>query len=342
MLVSDFQFDLPNDLIAQDPASKRDEARMLHISSSNIEDKMIKDLSDLVVPGDLFIFNDTKVIPARMTGNTTSGAKVEITLHKKESSNRWKAFAKPAKKLKVGDKLIISDDFYATVKSKDEGDILFEFSVADEDLWKNIDKYGSLPLPPYIDRKKGLKENDEDRYQTIYAKNPGAVAAPTAGLHFTNEMIDELKQKGANVAYVTLHVGAGTFLPVKVNDTKDHVMHSEYGIISESVADLINQTKKNGKRVIAVGTTSLRLLESAATDFGKIAPFNCETDIFITPGYKFKIIDALVTNFHLPGSTLFMLVSALAGLEKMKKAYNYAIEKKYRFYSYGDASFIEG
>lgn len=339
MLVSEFTFNLPKELIANSPAVPRDSSRLLDLSSAEISDKFMYDFPDLLKEGDLLVFNNTEVIPARLFGNR-NGAKAEVTLHKQLSTNSWKAFAKPARKLKIGDKFTINEDFYATVKNKNEGEVELEFNVDGAVLYEMLERYGKMPLPPYIERKEGSLTSDNKNYQTIFASKKGAVAAPTAGLHFTENLLERIAEKGVKICFVTLHVGAGTFLPVKVEDTKDHVMHSEYGVLSCETTDLINQTKRDGGRVIAVGTTSLRLLESAAGDDGVMHPFTGDTDIFITPGYRFKITDALLTNFHLPESTLFMLVCAFAGTDKMKSAYQYAITNKYRFYSYGDACFL--
>ncbi len=339
MLVSDFDFDLPRELIAISPASPRDSARLIDATGPHLIDKTIKDLKSILKAGDLLVFNDTKVIPARLLGKRKD-AKVEVTLHKMLSDGVWNVFARPAKKLKAGDIFKIAEDFFATVLDKDGGEVTLKFSASGEEFYEKLGRYGSPPLPPYISRDSGVRKQDVDDYQTIYAKHRGAVAAPTAGLHFTDDMLKDIADKGIRTAFVTLHVGAGTFLPVKVEDTKDHKMHSEYCILSQETADLINDTKKAGGRIVAVGTTSLRLLESAAAN-GPLQKFEGDTDIFITPGYKFKVVDAMLTNFHLPKSTLFMLVSAFAGVEKMRAVYKHAIENKYRFYSYGDACFLK-
>lgn len=305
------------------------------------------------------VFNDTRVIHARLFGVRcqVSGARegkasetwnlkpgtsnIQVTLHKQVEDGVWKAFAKPARKLSVGDIFKVSEDFYAKILAKDEGEVTLEFNISGGDFFTLLDKYGVPPLPPYIERagKQPIGSDFED-YQTIYAKNMGAVAAPTAGLHFTENLLKDIDDKGVSREFITLHVGAGTFLPMKVADTKDHIMHSEYGVITQESADRINAVKRAGGKVVAVGTTSLRLLESATGDDGIVRPFAGETDIFITPGYKFKIVDILVTNFHLPESTLFMLVSAFSGLDKIHAAYLHAIQKKYRFYSYGDACLL--
>lgn len=339
MLVSDFDFDLPRELIAISPAEPRDSARLIDSSSGVIKDSIISQLPEILKEGDILVFNDTKVIPARLYGKR-GDAKVEVTLHKMVAEGVWQVFARPAKKLNIGDIFKISEDFSAIVKDKDGGEVTLEFSAKGEEFYNKLALYGVPPLPPYIARDSGVRKDDVDNYQTIYAKNRGAVAAPTAGLHFTDELLQKIKAKGVHTAFVTLHVGAGTFLPVKVEDTKDHKMHSEYCILSTETAELINSAKAKGGRVIAVGTTSLRLLESVASEDGKLRKFEGETDIFITPGYRFKITDAMLTNFHLPKSTLFMLVSAFHGYERMKEIYRHAIENKYRFYSYGDACFL--
>jgi S-adenosylmethionine:tRNA ribosyltransferase-isomerase len=338
MLVSDFDFELPKELIADKPKYPRDQSKLL-IVDKDLSDSVFNQIPDLLNSNDILVFNDTKVIPARLNGKRGE-ASIEVTLHKYISDGIWKVFAKPAKKLKVGDIFFISNEFNATVIEKIEGETTLEFSCGGDEFYKNLDIYGTMPIPPYINRKSGPKDTDKNDYQTVYAKNSGAVAAPTAGLHFTDSVFAELKKKGVKTAFTTLHVGAGTFIPVRVNDTNDHKMHSEYGIINKETADKINSVRKNGGRVICVGTTSLRILESVASKDGWLSEFEGETDIFITPGYKFKIVDCLLTNFHTPKSTLFMLVSAFSGLEKMKNAYSHAIERNYRFYSYGDACFL--
>lgn len=340
MLVSEFTFELPRELIATSPAKPRDSARLL-VVGDEMKDLSVKDIPSFLSRGDIMVFNDTRVIHARLFGKKDT-ASVQVTLHKNVSDGVWRAFAKPARKLSVGDIFKVSDDFCADVLEKNEGEVTLEFNVNGAEFFTLLDKYGVPPLPPYIERAgKQPTNSDFEDYQTIYAKNMGAVAAPTAGLHFTDNLLKEIDSKGVSREFITLHVGAGTFLPMKVADTKDHIMHSEYGIISQESADKINAAKAAGNKVIAVGTTSLRLLESATGDDGIVRPFAGETDIFITPGYKFKIVDILITNFHLPESTLFMLVSAFSGLDKMREAYRHAIEKQYRFYSYGDACLLQ-
>lgn len=339
MLVSDFDFDLPGERIADSPVFPRDASRLLEVGDT-LTDHHMFDFPSLLRSGDVLVFNDTKVIPARLQGRRGE-ARVEVTLHKQISLSVWKAFAKPAKRLQPGDTLVIGEDFSAQVLVKNEGEVQLEFSHTGAAFFERLSLYGTMPLPPYIRREKnGNHTKDEADYQTVYARHEGAVAAPTAGLHFTPELLERLRMMGVEIVYTTLHVGAGTYLPVKVEDTKDHIMHSEYGIVSESAAEAISRAKQSGRRIIAVGTTSLRLLETVADAQGLLRPFAEETDIFITPGYRFKCVDALLTNFHLPKSTLFMLVCAFAGTERMKRAYTHAIAQKYRFYSYGDACFL--
>lgn len=355
MKVDIFDFDLDRSLIADKPANPRDTSKLLDLSEEDkITDRIFYELPDILHEGDVLVFNDTKVIPARLYGQRGE-ALVEVTLYHPVDGIRWQSFIKNAKRLHVGDTVFFytneitakDSDFSAEVLEKNgEEGVLLKFNCDPKDLAHYLEKYGSMPLPPYIKREKptnGLwsKYNDKEDYQTVYAKHEGAVAAPTAGLHFTQRVLDALEKKGVKKVFLTLHVGAGTFLPVKVEDTKDHKMHAEYGIITPEACEVINQAKKDGKRIIAVGTTSLRLLESAADDKGILHPFTGETDIFITPGYKFKIIDYIITNFHLPKSTLFMLICAIAGTERMQKAYHYAMEHKYRFYSYGDSSILK-
>ena len=341
MKVDLFDFELPRERIAEHPANPRDAARMLDLSGEGMQDRIVRELPDILRSGDLLISNDTRVIPARLFGKR-GDAKVEVTLHKQEGLGTWVAFAKPAKKLRIGETFKVNDEFEAEVLAKkDGGEVTLRFNKSGADLIAALEKYGVMPLPPYIRRDAGGDDQDKSDYQTIFAQKDGAVAAPTAGLHFTPELLANLDARGINRRTITLHVGAGTFLPVKVDDTDDHKMHAEWGSISKEIADLINETHANGGRVVAVGTTSLRLLESAAREDGVVEPFEAETDIFITPGYKFRAVDMLLTNFHLPRSTLFMLVSAFAGFDRMKAAYQHAIDNEYRFYSYGDCSLLE-
>ena len=341
MKVDLFDFELPRDRIAEHPANPRDAARMLDLSGDGTQDRIVRELPDVLRSGDLLISNDTRVIPARLFGKRGE-AKVEVTLHKQEGLGTWVAFAKPAKKLRIGETFKVNDEFEAEVLAKkDGGEVTLRFNKSGADLIAALEEFGVMPLPPYIRRDAGGDDQDKSDYQTIFAQKDGAVAAPTAGLHFTPELLANLDARGINRRTITLHVGAGTFLPVKVDDTDDHKMHAEWGSISKEIADLINETRANGGRVVAVGTTSLRLLESAAREDGVVEPFEAETDIFITPGYKFRAVDMLLTNFHLPRSTLFMLVSAFAGFDRMKEAYQHAIDNEYRFYSYGDCSLLE-
>ena len=355
MKIDIFDFELPKELIAAQPANPRDTSRLLDLSEEScISDRYFYNLPELLHEGDVLVFNDTKVIPARLYG-ARGEALVEVTLYHPVDGISWWSFIKNSKRLKSGDIIRFytseisaeKSDFTAMVLEKKEDDgVLISFNCNPAELGHKLELYGFMPLPPYIKRDKpqpGLwnKFNDKENYQTVYAKHEGAVAAPTAGLHFTPDILEKIRDKGVEEVYLTLHVGAGTFLPVKTEDTKDHKMHAEYGIITPDTIDVINRAKKEGRRVIAVGTTSLRLLESAADNQGILHPFNGETDIFITPGYKFKIIDMIITNFHLPKSTLFMLICAIAGTERMKEAYAHAIKEKYRFYSYGDSSIIK-
>tara|TARA_B100000315_G_scaffold245665_1_gene271852 strand:+ start:3576 stop:4607 length:1032 start_codon:yes stop_codon:yes gene_type:complete len=341
MKVSDFDFDLPQELIAQHPLEPRDAARLLHIGES-LSDFTVKDLPGLLNPGDIMVFNNTKVIPSRLTGKRGE-ATVEVTLHKQENDSNWWAFARPAKRLRPGDELIFGEDFGCQVEDKrDGGEVLLSFGGGLSTLMAGLDHYGYMPLPPYIKRDKGGSAEDRTDYQTLYAERDGAVAAPTAGLHFTDELMATLDRNSIEKVFVTLHVGAGTFLPVKVEDTDEHVMHAEWGELDQAIADKINGVREAGGNVVPVGSTSLRLLETAADAEGVLHPFTGETDIFITPGYTFKITDKMVTNFHLPKSTLFMLIASLAGTERVKAAYAHAIAENYRFFSYGDACLIEG
>jgi S-adenosylmethionine:tRNA ribosyltransferase-isomerase len=339
MRTADFDFELPPELIADEPARPRDAARLLDVGDALV-DRHVRDLPDLLNPGDLLVYNDTRVIPARLTGKRGE-VKVEATLHKREGADTWHVFAKPGKRLRVGDTIAFAPDLSAQVMEKREaGDIALRFSVAGGELMAALHRYGVMPLPPYIRRPDGASAKDAEDYQTVFAAREGAVAAPTAGLHFTPDLLARLEARGIRRVPVTLHVGAGTFLPVKVDDIRDHRMHAEWGEISNETARAIAETRAAGGRIVSIGTTSLRLLETAAADDGTLAPFSGDTDIFITPGYRFKIVDLLLTNFHLPCSTLFMLVSAFAGMERMRAAYAHAISSGYRFYSYGDTSLI--
>ncbi len=355
MQVDIFNFNLDKDLIAKEPVTPRDSSKLLDLSEENIiNDRHFYDLPNILQEGDVLVFNDTKVIPARLYAKR-GNALVEVTLYHPEDGLTWWAFVKNSKRLKQQDVIsfytdeisALESDFKALIIRKDEQDgVLLKFLCDADNLAVYLERYGSMPLPPYIKRDKPggdlwNKFNDKENYQTVYAKNEGAVAAPTAGLHFTQDVLNKLDKKGIKRVFLTLHVGAGTFLPVKEDDTDNHKMHAEYGIITKETADIINKAKNEGRRIIAVGTTSVRLLESAADECGFLKPFVGETDIFITPGYKFRIIDMIITNFHLPKSTLFMLICAIAGTERMKKAYQHAMDNKYRFYSYGDSSILK-
>lgn len=309
------------------------------VVGADIRDAAIRDLPSFLKPGDVMVFNDTRVIPARLYGKRGK-AGIEILLHKRTPQG-WQCFAKPAKKLKPNDGIVFASDFYATVINKmSDGQVLLAFNADEEMLRRNLDRHGVMPLPPYIEKQRHADDSDKESYQTIYARHEGSVAAPTAGLHFTDALLQAIDAVGVKRVHITLHVGGGTFLPMKTEDTKDHVMHSEWAEISPGAAQAINAARQDGGRIIAIGTTSLRTLETAADKTGRVQPFSGETDIFITPGYQFKTADLLLTNFHLPRSTLFMLVSAFSGLERMKTAYSHAVSGGYRFYSYGDACLL--
>jgi S-adenosylmethionine:tRNA ribosyltransferase-isomerase len=342
MRLADFDFDLPRERIADRPAEQRDAARLLVVpTAGRFEDRRIADLPELLRPGDLLVSNDTKVIPARLVGRR-GAATVEITLAHDLGDGNWQAFAKGARRLHPGDRIAFGDDFAADVLAKEtDGSVRLRFNIEGVAFTTALARYGLMPLPPYIKRPKGGDPTDHEHYQTMFARQPGAVAAPTAGLHFTPTLIDRLSAHGIELAAVTLHVGPGTFLPVKTDDPRGHRMHGEWGVVSTDTAERIGVAKARGGRIVAIGTTSLRLLESAAVETGKVQPFAGETRLFILPGYRFKAIDLLLTNFHLPRSTLFMLVAALAGLDRMKTAYAHAVATGYRFFSYGDACLIE-
>lgn len=349
MRVSEFDFELPEDLIALHPAEPRDSARMLLVRPGEaLEDRHIPDLLEILQPGDVLVVNDTRVLPAELRGTRVRGearAGVSFNLHKRVDAYTWRAFARPAKKLALLDELELgngqADALKARVAGKgDTGEVTLEFELGGAELDEAIKSHGAMPLPPYIGAKRGVEERDKVDYQTVYAAEDGAVAAPTAGLHFTEKLLQQLTERGVTMERVTLHVGAGTFLPMKVDDTEDHVMHSEWGEIDQATVERINAKRAAGGRVVAVGTTSLRLLETASRATKTLQPFVGDTDIFITPGFRFRTVDVLMTNFHLPKSTLFMLVSAFAGLDTMKAAYAHAIADGYRFYSYGDSSLL--
>lgn len=341
MKKSDFYYDLPQELIAQDPLSVRSDSRLMVFDrqSGEVAHKSFTDIKDYLKKGDCLVLNDTKVIPARLYGTKEqTGAVIEILLLKRISDTDWECLVKPGKKCRVGAKINFGDGILSgeIIDVVQEGNRIIRFSF--EGVFEEIlDKLGTMPLPPYITHKL----LDKDRYQTVYAKNTGSAAAPTAGLHFTKELLAEIEAMGVKIAYVTLHVGLGTFRPVKEDDILDHKMHSEFYIVSKEAADIINETKDNGGNVICVGTTSVRTLESAADENGRLAPCSGDTQIFIYPGYKFKVVDNLITNFHLPESTLIMLVSALSTKEKVLAAYNEAVKERYRFFSFGDAMFVK-
>ena len=340
--VHSYNYDLPEELIAQDPLSDRTASRLLVLDkkTGGISHRFFRDITEFFKPGDCLVINDTKVIPARLMGTKKdTGGAVEILLLKrlKDKKDEWEALAGPGKKARPGDVIVFGNGELECeiLEIVEDGNRMIKFSY--EGIFEEIlDKLGSMPLPPYI--KNQLKE--KDRYQTVYAKNEGSAAAPTAGLHFTGEFLKKIEEKGVSIARITLHVGLGTFRPVKVENIKEHKMHSEHFVITPEAADMINKTKDSGGRIISVGTTSTRTLESAADDSGHIKPVTSDTSIFIYPGYGFKVVDALITNFHLPESTLIMLVSAFAGREKVLNAYREAVKEKYRFFSFGDAMFI--
>lgn len=339
MDVALFDFDLPTDRIALRPVRPRDAARLLTVAGAVIADRTMLDLPSLLGPDDILVFNDTKVIPAQLEG-TRGDAKIGATLHKREGLRSWWAFVRNAKRLRDGDVVDFGEEVRATaVKRDDAGAILFAFH-GDEPVELLLERAGQMPLPPYIASKRPTDADDASDYQTMFAREAGAVAAPTAALHFTNRLVEAIDARGIARETLTLHVGAGTFMPVKVDDTAEHRMHAEWGRIDAATADRLNAARGRGGRLIAAGTTSLRLIESAAEDDGTIHAFDGDTAIFITPGYRFKAVDGLLTNFHLPKSTLFMLVSALMGLDVMKAAYTHAIASGYRFYSYGDGSLL--
>ena len=340
MKTSDFYYDLPKELIAQTPAEPRDSSRLLVLDRQSGETvhKHFFDIIDYLDEGDLLVCNDSRVLPARIYGiKEPTGARVEFLLLKQISGNRWETLCKPGKKAKEGARFSFGDGLlYATVTEvKDDGNRVVDFEC-DENFFSTLDKIGQMPLPPYITEE--LK--DKERYQTVYSHELGSAAAPTAGLHFTTELMDKIRAKGVNIAYVTLHVGLGTFRPVKVDDVTKHKMHSEHYEVPEETAELIKKTKQNGKRVIAVGTTSCRTLESVAAEHGEVVPCEGFTEIFIYPGFEFKVLDGLITNFHLPESTLIMLVSAFAGYDNIMNAYKTAVKERYRFFSFGDAMCI--
>ena len=343
MKLSDFSFTLPEHLIAKYPTPDRTASRLLHLNGTtgDVHHKQFQQMLDLVEPGDLLVFNNTRVIPARLLGQKASGGKVEVLIERIVDDNNALAHVRASKAPKPGTDLLLEGAVSVTVTGRQ--DALFELRFnGDATVLEQLEQYGHMPLPPYIDRPD--EQADKERYQTVYNQAPGAVAAPTAGLHFDDALLERLQQKGVNLAYVTLHVGAGTFQPVRVDNILEHKMHSEFAIVPEDVVNAVRATKAAGKRVIAVGTTSVRSLESSALEASKeevLVPYQSDTDIFIYPGFEFKVVDAMFTNFHLPESTLIMLISAFAGKDNVLAAYERAIEQEYRFYSYGDSMFIE-
>jgi len=337
MRVDTFDFDLPEALIADRPARPRDAARMLVVGET-LQDCVVRDLPSLLNPRDVVVVNDTRVIPARLFCKRGE-AKIEVLLHKRVARGLWLAFARPAKKLKPGDRLALGEATLLVAEKHEGGEVVVDFAASDTEVMALMARHGHVPLPPYI--KRADTAEDVSDYQTLFAARDGAIAAPTAGLHFTPELRDAVIARGIPIVSVTLHVGAGTFLPVKVEDTDEHPMHAEWGEVTARTAETVNAARDAGGRLLAIGTTCVRLLETAAGIGGRLRPFAGETDIFITPGYAFKLVDRMLTNFHLPRSTLFMLVSAFAGLERMKSAYAHAIADRYRFYSYGDACLLE-
>ena len=346
MKLSDFDFDLPEQLIATRPARPRSSARLLLANGNAIEDRIVNQLPDILQPGDRLILNDTKVIPARLTGQRLrqgeageTSAKIEVTLLEPQAEGTWTALVKPLKKVRDGETITFSNDLSAVIEGRRDGQGVLRFNLTGDDFDAALAEAGAMPLPPYIEAKRKADDADKQDYQTYWAKNAGAVAAPTASLHFDGPLLAALEARGVAFTHVTLHVGAGTFLPVKVDDISDHKMHAEWGEVTAAAAAEIAATRAAGGRVIPVGTTALRLIESAARG-GEIAPWRGETDIFITPGFEFRVADGLMTNFHLPKSTLMMLVSALMGVEEIRRIYSHAIAERYRFFSYGDASLL--
>jgi S-adenosylmethionine:tRNA ribosyltransferase-isomerase len=341
MKTADFDYHLPEELIAQHPADKRDASRMLHLQrqTGELQDRTFSDLPSLLQPGDLLVLNNTRVIPARLFGTRQTGANVEVFLLHDEGRDRWRCLVQPGRKARPGDVITIAEDFTAHIEERfDDGSRLIHFEY-EGDFEAVLQRYGNVPLPPYIKREQD-QEEDWARYQTVFAQRPGAVAAPTAGLHFTPEILKQIQQMGVKIAWITLHVGIGTFKPVTAEDVAEHTMEAEWFEIGKDAAEKINSAHRDG-RIVAVGTTSVRTLESAwDSDSNGVAPGNQWTRLFITPGYQFKLVDALLTNFHLPRSTLIMLVSALAGRDQVMQAYQHAVNKQYRFYSYGDCMFI--
>ena len=342
MKLSDFSYDLPPELIAQEALAERSASRLLHLDTNQkpakVLDKQFNDILDLINPNDLLIFNNTRVIPARLIGEKETGGKVEVMIERVIDTNRAMAHVRANKSPKAGGRLLLENAINAEVIARH--DTLFEISFQHHlSVYEILEEFGHIPLPPYIERED--TEADKERYQTVFAEEIGAVAAPTAGLHFTPELLQALADKGVETAKVTLHVGAGTFLPVRVDNLEDHVMHAEWVEVDHATCDAVAACKARGGKVVAVGTTSVRSLESAAKGTGTIQPFTGDTQLFITPGFKFNVVDAMITNFHVPESTLLMLVSAFSGYENIMNAYHHAVREKYRFFSYGDAMFLE-
>ncbi len=348
MNLSDFDFQLPEELIATRPVNPRSAARLLVAKGDNFDDSFVSDLPGFLKSGDRLVFNDTKVLPARLNGfrsrvidvNNVAVAKIEVTLLASKKEGIWRALMKPLRKIRVGEKITFDKSFEALLIDKVDGQGILHFNKENTEFLDRLEELGAMPLPPYIASKRQADKRDNLDYQTIFAQKIGSVAAPTASLHFDLGLLERLKKKGVETSFVTLHVGAGTFLPVKSEDIRQHKMHAEFGEINQKTVDEIRQTKKNGGRIIPVGTTALRLLETAAQSNDILSEWRGETDIFIYPGYKFIVADGLMTNFHLPKSTLMMLVSALMGKETIESIYNHAITKKYRFFSYGDSSLL--
>ncbi len=347
MQLSDFDFDLPESLIATRPAEPRSSARLLVARGGKITDGVVTDLVDLLQPGDRLVLNDTKVIPARLSGYRVrqgpegeTQSRMEVTLLEPRAGGVWAALIKPLRKIREGEEIVFAAGLKGRLLSKEDGQGVVQFDLEGDDFDAALEAAGNMPLPPYIAAKRAADEKDKTDYQTVWAKHSGAVAAPTASLHFDDALLAALQAKGVQFTHVTLHVGAGTFLPVKVENVKEHKMHAEWGRVTEAAAAEIAATKAAGGRVIPVGTTALRLIESAARDSGAIQPWEGNTDIFIYPGFAFNVADALMTNFHLPKSTLMMLVSALLGQEEIRKVYDHAVKEGYRFFSYGDASLL--
>lgn len=341
MKLSDFDYDLPQEAIAAEPAEPRTAAKLLDLRGNDRHDRTMADFPSCLKPGDILVVNNTRVIPARLQG-MRGEARISITLHQRAAPATWKCFAKPAKKLRLGDRIVFSPELDAEVTAiGEDGERSLEFSVAGPELDAALEDVGTMPLPPYIPRPEGPTDADAENYQTVFARHKGAVAAPTAGLHFTDDLLAEIAAKGVEVVAVTLHVGAGTFLPVKTDDPREHRMHSEWGEISPETAAAINQAKAAGGRVVAIGTTTLRILEACFKEHGRVQPYQAETDLFILPGFRFGVIDLLLTNFHLPKSTLLMLVSAFTGKARIEAAYRHAVASGYRFFSYGDACLME-